>query len=128
MQAGRPLQNGPPFFFPDCEKVLACAQVACLSVFVMKNTTTAEVSAALATLKKEQGYRTLNRLFDLHKAMRKEFGDYDLDCLTAEDLAMGNIFTQAEAEALLFVISDSGRDGNDVSHLDQMLKFGWSSR
>lgn len=84
-----------------------------------------ETTAALELLRKEQGYRTLNRLLDLHKAIRKEFGDYDLECLTADDLSMGNIFTQAEAEALLFVISDSGRDGNDVSLIDQMLKFGW---
>lgn len=81
--------------------------------------------AALELLRKEQGYRTLNRLLDLHKALVADAGEYDLDCLTSEDLAFGDIFTAAEAEALLFVISDSGRDGHDISHLDQMLKFGW---
>lgn len=84
-----------------------------------------ELRPALSLLGKEQGYRTLNRLCNLHKALVADGGDYDIDFLTAEDLALGNTFTRAEAEALLFVIADANLTAGDVTQIDQVLKFGW---
>ena len=80
-----------------------------------------ETKQAIHLLKKDT-HRMAGRLCDLSQALAERADSLAWQEMPASRIASTKIFTAAEAEAIVFILAETGGDLDSVDH---WLIFGW---
>ncbi len=80
-----------------------------------------EIEQTVNRMKKE-AHEMPSRLVDLQNAISKNVSFIDWQEISADQIAETKIFNAAEAEAIVFILAETGGDLDSVDH---WLVFGW---
>ena len=80
-----------------------------------------EIKQTVNRMKKE-AHGIPSRLVDLQNAISKGADSIDWQEISADQIAETKIFSAAEADAIVFILAETGGDLDSVDH---WLIFGW---